>query len=170
MNPFPEINTRHSALTRISKDELDILKEIFDDADTKRFLPELSELLDSPDGLQNFMATFVYYSQNDEGYLWGIKHSDEFVGIIAVMDLSDAPALFYAMHPNHRSKGYMKDALCGVIDYLSYMRAIRTISTDVYKENYVSINILQQLGFCVCREDDKKVYMSRTRKSDICLE
>ena len=69
MNPFPEINTRYSVLTRISEDKLGILKELFDDADTRRFLPELYELLDSPDGLQNFIATFVYYSQNDEGYL-----------------------------------------------------------------------------------------------------
>lgn len=161
MNPFPEINSRHSALARISESELDILKEIFDDADTRRFLPELYELLDYPDGLQNFIATFVYYSQNDEGYLWGIKHRDEFVGFIAVMDLSDAPALFYATHPNHRSKGYMKDALCGVIDYLSSKRTIRTISTDVYKENSISIALLQQLGFCVCKEDDKKAYMSK---------
>lgn len=161
MNPFPEIYARHSVLTRISESELDILKEIFDDADTRRFLPELYELLDYPDGLQNFIATFVYYSQNDEGYLWGIKHSDEFVGFIAVMDLSDAPALFYATHPNHRSKGYMKDALQSVLGYLSNQKAVRTISTDVYKGNNISINILQQLGFCVCREDDKKVYMSK---------
>ena len=161
MNPFPEINTRYSVLTRISEDKLGILKELFDDADTRRFLPELYELLDCPDGLQNFIATFVYYSQNDEGYLWGIKHSDEFIGFIAVMDLSDAPALFYATHPNHRSRGYMKDALQSVLGYLSNKQAVRTISTDVYKGNNISINILQQLGFCVCREDDKKVYMSK---------
>ena len=161
MNPFPEINTRHCALARISESELDILKEIFDDADTRRFLPELYELLDSPDGLQNFIATFVYYSQNDDGYLWGIKHSDEFVGFIAVMDISDDPALFYATHPNHRFRGYMKDALQSVLGYLSNQKAVRTISTDVYKGNNISINILQQLGFCVCREDDKKVYMSK---------
>lgn len=161
MNPFPEINTRYSVLTRISEDKLGILKELFDDADTRRFLPELYELLDSPDGLQNFIATFVYYSQNDEGYLWGIKHSDEFVGFIAVMDLSDDPVLFYATHPNHRFRGYMKDALQCVLGYLSNKKAVRTISTDVYKGNNISINILQQLGFCVCREDDKKVYMSK---------
>ena len=161
MNPFPEIYARHSVLTRISEDALGILKEIFEDVETRRFLPELYELLDSPNGLQNFVTIFDYYTQNDEGYLWGIKHSDEFVGFIAVMDLSDAPALFYATHPNHRSKGYMKDALCGVIDYLSYKRTIRTISTDVYKENSISIALLQQLGFCVCKEDDKKAYMSK---------
>lgn len=161
MNPFPEINARHSVLTRISEDALGILKEIFEDAETKRFLPELYEILDTPDGLHRFTSTFDLYAQNDEGYLWGIKHSDEFVGFIAVMDLSDAPALFYATHPNHRSRGYMKDALQSVLGYLSNQKAVRTISTDIYKENNISINILQQLGFCVCREDDKKVYMSK---------
>ena len=61
MNIFPEIITKCSVLTHMSEDELCVLKEIFDDADTRRFLPELYELLDSPDGLQNFIATFVYY-------------------------------------------------------------------------------------------------------------
>ena len=148
-------------LTHISKDELCLLKEIFDDAETKRFLPELYELLGSPDGLWNFVDTFDYYTQNDEGYLWGVKHYDELVAFVAVMDLSDITVLFYATHPNHRSRGYMKDALQSVLGYLSNQKAVRTISTDVYKENNISINILQQLGFCVCREDDKKVYMSK---------
>lgn len=161
MNPFPEINARHSVLTRISENALGILKEIFEDVETRRFLPELYELLDSSNGIQNFVSTFDLYTQNDEGYLWGVKHYDELVAFVAVMDLSDIPVLFYATHPNHRSKGYMKDALCGVIDYLSYKRTIRTISTDVYKENSISIALLQQLGFCVCRENDKKVYMSK---------
>lgn len=161
MNIFPEIITKCSVLTHMSEDELCVLKEIFDDAETKRFLSEIYELLDTPDGLQNFVATFDFYTQNDEGYLWGIKHSDEFVGFIAVMDISDDPALFYATHPNHRFRGYMKDALQSVLGYLSNQKAVRTISTDVYKGNNISINILQQLGFCVCREDDKKVYMSK---------
>ena len=161
MNHIPKINTRHSVLTRISEDELCLLKEIFDDAETKRFLPELYELLDSPNGIFKFVSTFELYAQNGEGYLWGIKHRNELVGFVAVMDLLDAPALFYAMHPNHRLYGYMKDALQGVLDCLS-SKTIRTISTDVYKENSISTTILQQLGFCVCKKDDKKVYMSKT--------
>ena len=158
MNPFPEIITRCSVLTHISKDELGLLKDIFDDADTKRYLPELYGLLGSPDGLWNFVDTFDYYTQNNEGYLWGVKHNNELVGFVAIMDLSDIPLLFYATHPNHRSCGYMKEALCAILEYLS-SKAIRKIATDVYKENNISINLLQQLGFCVCKEDDKKVYM-----------
>ena len=161
MNHIPEINTRHSVLTRISENDLSVLQEIFDDVKTKRFLPELYELINTPNGIFKFVSTFELYAQNGEGYLWGIKHRNELVGFVAVMDLLDAPALFYAMHPNHRLYGYMKDALQGVLDCLS-SKTIRTISTDVYKENSISTTILQQLGFCVCKEDDKKVYMSKT--------
>lgn len=161
MNHIPEINTRHSVLTRISENDLSVLQEIFDDVKTKRFLPELYELINTPNGIFKFVSTFELYAQNGEGYLWGIKHRNELVGFVAVMDLLDAPALFYAMHPNHRLYGYMKDALQGVFDCLS-SKTIRTISTDVYKENSISTTILQQLGFCVCKEDDKKVYMSKT--------
>ena len=38
---------------------------------------------------------------------------------------------------------------------------IKTNNKIVYKENNISINILQQLGFCVCKKDNKKVYMSK---------
>ena len=161
MNSFPKIITKHSLLIRISEDEMNIFREIFDDIETRRFLLELYELLDSHDGIRKFISTFELYSQNDEGYLWGVKHSDELVGFVAVMDLSDIPTLFYATHPNHRSKGYMKNALYGVLDYLNIKKLIRTISTNVYKENNISINLLQELGFCISKEDDKKVYMSK---------
>ena len=69
MNPFPEINARHSVLTHISEDALGILKEIFEDVETRRFLSELYELLDSSNGIQKFVSTFDLYTQNDEGYL-----------------------------------------------------------------------------------------------------
>lgn len=162
MSAIPNVSTKYSLLTRVSEDDMSILREIFDDVETRRFLPELYELLDVPTGLQKFDSTFELYAQNGEGYLWGIKHNYELVGFVAVMDLSYIPTLFYAAHPKYRSHGYMKDALQSVLGYLSNQKVARTISTDVYKENNKSINILQQLGFCVCREDDKKVYMSKT--------
>ena len=58
MNPFPEINARHSVLTSISEDALGILKEIFEDVETRRFLSELYELLGSSNGIQKYVSTF----------------------------------------------------------------------------------------------------------------
>lgn len=161
MNITPDISTKYCLLTRISEDYISELKEVFDDAETRRFLPELYELLDSPFGLQKFVSSFDFYAQNDEGYLWGIMRNDDLVGFVAIMDITDIPLLFYAMHPSYRSCGYMKDALSCVFDYLSNHKAIRAISTEVYMDNNLSITLLLQLGFCICKRDDKKVYMSK---------
>lgn len=161
MSVIPNVSTKYSLLTRVSEDDMSMLREVFEDVETRRFLPELYELLDTPAGLQKFASTFELYAQSGEGYLWGIRHNNELAGFVAVMDLSDIPVLFYAMHPSRRFCGYMKDALQSVLGYLSDQKAVRAISTDVYKENNISINILQQLGFYVYRGDDKKVYMSK---------
>ena len=155
----PDLSTKYSWLTRVSEYDMSILKDIFDDAETKRFLPELYELLDVPDGIHKFVSTFELYAQNDEGYLWGIKHNGVLIGFVAVMDLSYVPAIFYAMHPAYRSQGFMKDAISAVLDYLEKYTQCHNVSTDVYKENSVSIHILKQLGYSVCKEDDDKVYM-----------
>ena len=161
MNFIPDISTTYSLLTRISEDDLSRLKEVFDDVDTRRFLPELYELLDAPDGLQRLTSTFDLYAQNGEGYLWGIKHNNELAGFVAVMDISYEPAVFYAMHPDSRSHGYMKESISAVIDYLQKYGLCHYISTDVYKENLISIHILEQLGFNIYTEDEEKVYLSR---------
>lgn len=161
MNYTPDISTKYSLLTRVSEDEMSILREVFEDVETRRFLPELYELLDAPDGLQEFVSIFDLYAQNGEGYLWGIKHNGVLVGFVAVMDLLDVPALFYGMHPNHRSCGYMKDALYGIFDYLRNHKTIQAITTECHKENSASIGLLQHMDFCVSKEENAKVFLSK---------
>ena len=160
------IRTKRSLLNSVSEEDMFVFREIFDDAETRRFLPELYELLNSSDGIQKFISTFELYAQNDEGYLWGIRYNYELVGFIAVMDISDDATLFYATHPNFRSSGCMKDAISAVMDYLRKSSICTHVSTSVCNDNSVSINILQQLGFVVCKEDDDKVYLSKVLKDN----
>lgn len=159
MNPRLVINTDNSLLDGVTDRDLPVLREIFDDPQTRKYLPELYELVDSDSGLQQFVSSFAAYAQRNDGYLWGIRHDGQLTGFVATMEFSSDPAVFYAMHPDYRSRGLMKDALCSVIDYLNKHEMIRTIATDVYKENEVSINILMQLGFTVNYEDEQKFYM-----------
>ena len=158
MNTIPEIITRHSVLTCVSENDLCLLKEIFDDADTRRFLPELYELLDSHDGLQNFVATFDTYTQNGEGYLWGIKHRGLLIGFVAIMDFSCSPTLFYAMHRNYRSQGYMKESIREIILYLHKTKKCSYIQTEVYETNISSISLLKSIGFVKTDKRNNKIY------------
>ena len=146
-------------LKHISEDYIIILKEIFEDNETKKYLPELYLLIDKNDGILDLILTFNLYAEKGEGYLWGIHYDNKLLGFIAIMDLSSNPIIFYAMHPAYRSQGYMKNSISAIINFLKENKLSYKISTDVYKNNKISIHILQQLGFNIYKEDNKKVYM-----------
>lgn len=161
MNMFPRIFTLRCILDSITGGEYSILEEIFEDPQTKRFLPEIYELIDKPDGVQTFISVFDHYHDNDQGILWGIYNNEALLGFVAVMDLPENPTLFYAMHSKARSRGYMKESVSYIIDYLRKNQLYaKQIYSDVYKDNYASMNILKDLGFVIHTEDDKKIYMS----------
>lgn len=159
MNTLSDIKTEHCLLKHISEDDIIILKEIFEDNETKKYLPELYLLIDKNDGILDLILTFDLYTEKGEGYLWGIHREDKLLGFIAIMDLSSNPIMFYAMHPAYRSLGYMKNSISAIINFLKENKLSYKISTDVYKNNKISIHILQQLGFNIYKEDNKKVYM-----------
>lgn len=156
-----EMKAGRCMLSRMGKDDVGVLKEIFANAETRRYLPELYTLIVADDGIAGFIYAFESLAEKDEGCLWGIRCDDCLVGFVAIMDLSFEPSLFYAMHPDSRQRGYMKEAIAAVVGYLRRERLWRSVSTEVYKENVISVNILQQMGFVACREDGDKVYLSK---------
>lgn len=162
MRTFPVIRTERFLLKQILMDNASVLNGVFEDGKTRKYLPELYSLIDWEDGILYFISTFDTYTKKGEGYLWGIYcNNDNLLGFVAVMDLSNSPTLFYAMHPTFRLQGYMKGAIYSVIDYLRKSKLCHKVLTDVYKENNISLHILKQLGFSAYREDDDKVYLSK---------
>lgn len=156
------IRTEYFLLKHISKENASILNGVFEDDKTRKFLPELYSLMDLDDGILQFVSTFDIYTEKGEGYLWGIYcNNDKLLGFVAVMDLSNSPTLFYAMHPTYRLQGYMKSSIYAVMDYLGKSKLCHKVLTDVYKENDTSIHILKQLGFSAYKEDEDKVYLSK---------
>ena len=163
MSSLPIIRTAHCLLDGICKEDIPTLEEILDDAVTRHFLPELYTLVGSFEGIIEFLSTFDFYVGNGMGYLWGIRNDSKLAGFIAVMDLYDAPSLFYAMHPTARLQGFMKESISNVVNYLFKNKICSSILTDVYKDNVASVIILQQLGFEIYKEDDNKFYFSKVK-------
>lgn len=159
MSAFPEIRTVRCILKCISNDNIPVLKAIFEDDETQKYLPELYPLIDESYGVINLILAFDSYSESGDGYLWGIHNEDKLLGFVAVVDLSCKPALFYAMHPNYRSQGYMKESLASLIDFLRDARSCQIITTEVYRTNEVSLYILRSLGFDASCIDDDKIQM-----------
>lgn len=160
MKVFPKITTPHCVLDSIRMVDVPILNEIFEDGQTKIFLPEIYELIDAEYGVQRFISAFEHFLENEEGVLWGVCKNDMLIGFVAAMDLTEKPTIFYATHPHHRLQGYMKEAISHIIDYFKNTLQYQQISTDVYKNNEVSLSLLKHLGFRIIEEDDGKIYMS----------
>lgn len=156
---FPKIKTYRCILNCISNADIPILQEIFDDEATKYYLRELNELVFSKDGIRRFLDSFICYVNRNEGILWGIYLNSKLVGFIAIMDMPDNPTLFYAMHPDYRLQGIMKECIIEVTNFISKQIYCNFLQTEVYKDNDISINILQSADFKIIDFNDNKVFL-----------
>lgn len=156
---FPKIKTYRYILNCISNADIPILQEIFDDEATKYYLRELNELVFSKDGIRQFLDSFSCYVNCNEGILWGIYLNSKLVGFIAIMDMPDNPTLFYAMHPDYRLQGIMKECIIEVTNFISKQTYCNFLQTEVYKDNDISINILQSADFKIIDFNDNKVFL-----------
>lgn len=156
---FPKIKTYRCVLNCISNADIPILQQIFDDEATKCYLRELNELISSKEGIRKFLDSFNCYVNRNEGILWGIYLNSKLVGFIAIMDMPDNPTLFYAMHPDYRLQGIMKECIIEVTNFISKQIYCNFLQTEVYKDNDISINILQSADFKIIDFNDNKVFL-----------
>lgn len=161
MITVPELKTQRCALNGITEEDFSTMHQIFDDQLSQQYLPELYELVAVQGGLQQMMSSFESYLSQDEGILWGIRVDNNLAGFIAVMDLSDNPTIFYAMHPEYRSKGYMKECMTTILNYLLVNRICDCLQTEAHEDNQISINILNENHFTVVAQDKQKIFLSR---------
>ena len=160
MTSVPVLRTDRCILSAITYEDIPMLRQILDDAETQRFLPELCEVFQTKEDLIQFITSFNNFLQQDEGILWGIysDHSPTLMGFIAIMDMTTEPTLFYAMHPKYRNREYMKKSLGCVIEYMKKSQLCRKIMTEVYQDNIVSQKLLKGIGFHYYEQKDKKIY------------
>ena len=158
MKSVPILHTTRCVLSAVTPTVIPVLRQILDDADTRRFLPELCEVFQTEESLMQFIASFDSYLLQDEGFLWGIHKEDTFIGFIAIIDIPDNPTLFYAMHPDYRSQGLMKESLIAVIDYARGENLFNKLQTEVNKENAISQKLIKDIGFHAYRKVNDKIY------------
>lgn len=159
MKSVPTLYTAHCVLTSVTLKDLPKLRQVLDDADTQRFLPELCDLYKTEESLQQFIDAFDHYLQHEEGFLWGVRKDDVFIGFIAVMDIPASPTLFYALHPAYRHQGYTKESVSEVVTYCASLNLPITLQTEVYKDNEPSLSILKFCGFEIIGNIGDKVLL-----------
>lgn len=161
MKTVPILKTPRCIMNGIEKRDMPFLYQIFNDPLTKKYLPEIYELINEEEKIQHMVASFDSYLKVDEGVLWAVRIANCLIGFVAVMDISDNPTIIYAMHPNSRRHGYMKESVSCVIDYLFNHQICHCLQTEVYEENTASINILLNNKFHIVKKDRNKIFLKR---------
>lgn len=147
MNSVPILHTDRCTLSAVTQNDIHVLRQILDDVETQRFLSELCEEFQTAESLQHFVASFDKYLTQYDGLLWGIRKENVLIGFIAIMDITTNPTLFYAMHPEYRYQGYMKECLVRVLDDEQTTNFFDILQTEVYPENKASRHLLKCIGF-----------------------
>lgn len=145
MRQVPVLHTYRCSLSAVSKNDIPVLLQILNDGETRRFLPDLCEVFHTADRLITFIGSFDNFLLHDQGILWGIRTQDELIGFIGVMDIPDNPTLFYAVHPDYRRCGYLKETLTEVMRFVRESNLCPTIQTEVFADNIVSQKVLTEL-------------------------
>lgn len=158
MKDFPALETSRCVLNCITDDDVPVLRQIFDDESTQKYLPELQSLVRTDKGIQQMLSSFDAYLTMGEGVMWGVRLRDVMIGFVAIMDLSCNPTIIYAMHPSYRSNGYMKECVAISVQYVLGRGLCSSVQTEVYNDNVVSIGLLQSIGFDVVRSSKRKTF------------
>lgn len=160
MKSVPVLHTHRCTLSAVTQSDIHILRQILDDTETQRFLPELCEEFQTAECLQQFVVSFDKYLLQDDGVLWGICRNNVFIGFIAIMDVKTNPTLFYAMHPLYRNQGYGKEVVSDVVKVFKKVQPSQNLHTEVYRDNQASIAILQSCGFIVSSKQNEKIRLT----------
>lgn len=159
MKEFPVLHTPRCVMGRITAEEIPVLRQIFDDELTQKYLSELQSLVDTNEGIKRIMASFDTLLKQDEGMIWGIRLGEKLIGIVAFIDLSCKPTIFYATHPSHRSKGYMKECVSQSVQYVLDRGLCSYVQTEVHNDNKTSIRVLQSVGFKMLKKERERTYL-----------
>lgn len=161
MKELPVLKSTRCVLNRITEDDIPVMRQIFDDELTKKFLSELWTLVATDEGIKQMLSSFNILMQQNEGLIWGVRHNGNLIAFVAFMDLSCNPTVIYAMHPAHRSNGYMKECVAQSVQYILESGMCSYMQTEVHNDNVASVRLLQSIGFDVVSKDKLKTYLQK---------
>ena len=155
----PTLQSEHCTLNEIEGNDISALRTIFSDADTQRYLPDLCDIAQTDDGIQQILKSFRTYLSKNKGILWGIRQKTYLIGFIGIIGIPDYPSLFYAMHPNHRGKDIMTECVAEAVEWFHTIHPTLSLHTEVYKGNIPSIQLLQRNNFTQFNENEQKIFL-----------
>ena len=133
-----------------SEDDVDALYEIFSDPRVMRYWS--SGPLANREAAAAMQREIVQHNLSDTQMKWGLALRDTniLIGTVTLFNLSRSNGraeIGYAMGSAYWGKGYMNEALTGLIVHAFDVMNFRRLEADVDPRNNASIRTLERLGF-----------------------
>lgn len=161
MTDLPVLKSPRCVLNRITEEDIPVMRQIFNDKLTRKYLSELWTLVKTDEGIKQMLSSFYTFMEQDEGMIWGVRLNGDMIGFVAFMDLPFNPTVIYAMHPTYRSRGYMKESVALTVQYVLGFGLCSYMQTEVHNDNVTSVGLLQSIGFDVVSKDELKTYLKK---------
>lgn len=159
MTELPVLKSPRCVLNCITEDDIPVMRQIFDDELTRRFLSELWTLVETDEGIKQMLTSFNILMKQNEGLIWGIRLNGILIGFVAFVDLSFNPTVVYAMHPTYRSRGYMKESVALSVQFVLESEMCSYVQTEIHDDNVASAKLLQSIGFNIVNNDGTKIFL-----------
>lgn len=149
-NTLPTITTNRILLRWVSEDDIDSLFEIFSDPQVMRYWSTAPYTTrEQAIKLQREIADG---NETSTMLKWGValRDSNLLIGTATLFNLNldnERAELGYALGRSHWGKGYMNEALQGLLAHAFDVMKLRRLEADVDPRNTGSIRTLERLGF-----------------------
>ena len=161
MTDLPVLKSPRCVLNRITEEDIPVMRQIFNDSLTRKYLAELWTLVKTDEGIKQMLSSFNFLMTQNEGLIWGVRLNGNLIAFAAFIDLSCNPTVIYAMHPTYRSRGYMKESVALTVQYVLNNDMCSYMQTEVHNDNIASVRLLQSIGFDVVSKDKLKTYLQK---------
>jgi len=164
-SPFPILKTNRLTLRQLTQADC---ADLF----MMRHDPSMIEFTDSKSD-ETISDTAAYIDrmkkgvEDDRWILWGLEHgeSGQVIGSISLWNFdwdANSAELGYGLTPTFHGRGFMTEALTGVVDYAFHTLRLSTLMAYTETQNLPSIKLLDKCGFVVVdRAAEKGTFSDR---------
>ena len=149
--PFPEINTERLLLRKLADPDADILFSMRSSETVMKYIDK--ERTKDIDETLLLIRKINDAAEAGEGITWAMafpEKPEELIGTIGfwrIMHQHYRAEIGYMLHPDHWSKGLMKEAVNALIRYGFDSMKLHSIEAHINPGNEASAGLLEKTGF-----------------------
>ena len=146
--PFPTIETERLLLRQVAHGDLDAVFEVASSEDVVRFYSW--DAHKTKEEISDFLDSFLPDYETGDCFSWAItpKEGNRFAGLLTARPIfrHNRIALGYWIGRQYWSKGYMTEAVSGLIRYAFANLGVNRVEAEHFVENPASGRVMEKAG------------------------